>query len=85
MWALKVRLAETAGFCFGVERAVGMALRIAAEPGRGAVYTLGSIIHNEEVVADLERQGVLAVSLKELKNLKEGTVILCSHGVSLRD
>lgn len=59
-----------------------MALRIAAEPGRGAVYTLGSIIHNEEVVADLERQGVLAVSLKELKNLKEGTVILCSHGVS---
>ena len=82
MWALKVRLAETAGFCFGVERAVGMALRIAAEPGRGAVYTLGSIIHNEEVVADLERQGVLAVSLKELKNLKEGTVILCSHGVS---
>ncbi len=82
MWALKVRLAEKAGFCFGVERAVGMALRIAAEPGRGAVYTLGSIIHNEEVVADLERQGVLAVSLKELKNLKEGTVILCSHGVS---
>jgi 4-hydroxy-3-methylbut-2-enyl diphosphate reductase len=82
VWALKVRLAETAGFCFGVERAVGMALRIAAEPGRGAVYTLGSIIHNEEVVADLERQGVLAVSLKELKNLKEGTVILCSHGVS---
>ena len=79
---MKVRLAETAGFCFGVERAVGMALRIAAEPGRGAVYTLGSIIHNEEVVADLERQGVLAVSLKELKNLKEGTVILCSHGVS---
>ena len=79
---MKVRLAETAGLCFGVERAVGMALRIAAEPGRGAVYTLGSIIHNEEVVADLERQGVLAVSLKELKNLKEGTVILCSHGVS---
>ncbi len=79
---MKVRLAETAGFCFGVERAVGMALSIAAEPGRGAVYTLGSIIHNEEVVADLERQGVLAVSLKELKNLKEGTVILCSHGVS---
>ncbi len=79
---MKVRLAEKAGFCFGVERAVGMALRIAAEPGRGAVYTLGSIIHNEEVVADLERQGVLAVSLKELKNLKEGTVILCSHGVS---
>ena len=79
---MKVRLAEKAGFCFGVERAVGMALRIAAEPGRGAVYTLGSIIHNEEVVADLERQGVLAVSLRELKNLKEGTVILCSHGVS---
>lgn len=37
---MKVRLAEKAGFCFGVERAVEMALRIAAEPGRGAVYTL---------------------------------------------
>ncbi|MDE7327545.1 MAG: bifunctional 4-hydroxy-3-methylbut-2-enyl diphosphate reductase/30S ribosomal protein S1, partial [Lachnospiraceae bacterium] len=80
---MKVRVAKTAGFCFGVKRAVEMSCQVASERGNSAVYTLGSIIHNEEVVADFARKGVAVVSSPgELKDLPAGTVILCSHGVA---
>jgi len=47
------------------------------------VYTYGPIIHNEEVVADLEKKGVVAIqTLEELKKLTKGTIIIRSHGVS---
>jgi len=59
-----------------------MACSIAGEGKRGAVYTLGPIIHNEEVVADLARRDVVSVSLPELKDLPPGTIIIRSHGVS---
>ena len=50
-----VILAKTAGFCFGVRRAVDMAYGLA---GKHKVYTYGPIIHNETVVDDLESKGV---------------------------
>ncbi len=51
---MKVTLAKTAGFCFGVKRAVEM---VYTEVQKGKqVYTLGPIIHNEEVVSDLEKR-----------------------------
>ncbi len=78
---MKITVAKTAGFCFGVKRAVDMACRIAGEGKSGAVYTLGPIIHNEEVVADLARRGVVSVSLQELSALPPGTIIIRSHGV----
>lgn len=53
-----VILAKTAGFCFGVRRAVDMAYGIA---GRDKVYTYGPIIHNETVVEDLEAKGIKVV------------------------
>ena len=56
---MNVSLAKTAGFCFGVKRAVDMAYTEAAK-GK-PVYTLGPIIHNEEVVADLKQKGVLSL------------------------
>ena len=61
---MNVSLAKTAGFCFGVKRAVDMAYTEAAK-GK-PVYTLGPIIHNEEVVADLKQKGVLSLSEDEL-------------------
>ncbi len=78
---MKVELAKTAGFCFGVKRAVEMVYQQAenALP----VYTYGPIIHNEEVVADLENKGVKVINnKKELEELKEGTIVIRSHGVS---
>ncbi|MGX8728988.1 MAG: 4-hydroxy-3-methylbut-2-enyl diphosphate reductase, partial [Lachnospiraceae bacterium] len=54
---MKVRVAKSAGFCFGVKRAVQMVYD-EAEKNPGKVYTMGPIIHNEQVVEDLARRGV---------------------------
>ena len=78
---MKVVLAKTAGFCFGVKRAVDV---VYEEIKKGAkVYTYGPIIHNDEVVADLTSKGVgLINTIEELKSITEGTIIIRSHGVS---
>lgn len=54
---MKVKVARTAGFCFGVKRAVDKVYQL-IEEGVSPIYTLGPIIHNEEVVSDLESRGV---------------------------
>ena len=79
---MEVRLAKTAGFCFGVKRAVDTVYK-EAEKNHETIYTFGPIIHNEQVVADLEKNGVHVVNtIEELKGLKAGTtVIVRSHGV----
>ena len=77
---MDVKVAKTAGFCFGVKRAVEEVYKV-AETTKGTVYTYGPIIH-EEVVSDLEKKGVKVLETEEdLKNLTEGTVIIRSHGV----
>ena len=77
---MKVLLAKNSGFCFGVRRAVEMAEALANE--RGTVYTYGHIIHNEDVVAELEQKGVRSVS--DLSSLKAGdTLIIRAHGAPL--
>lgn len=78
---MEVILAKTAGFCFGVKRAVDL---VYEQLGKGEpIYTYGSIIHNESVVEDLGKRGVRVVeSVEELAGLKKGTVIIRSHGVS---
>ncbi len=78
---MEVKLAKTAGFCFGVKRAVDKVYE--GINGNGRIYTFGPIIHNEEVVRDLEEKGVTVVNdTEELKNLPKGTVIIRSHGIS---
>ena len=78
---MEVIVAKTAGFCFGVERAVNQVYD-QIKHGSGPIYTLGPIIHNEEVVRDLEEKGVKVLnSENEISALTEGTVIIRSHGV----
>ena len=77
---MKVKVAETAGFCFGVKRAVDKVYQL-IEEGTHPIYTLGPIIHNEEVVTDLAAKGVQVIEEKDLASLKEGTVVIRSHGV----
>ena len=78
---MKVTTAKTAGFCFGVKRAVEKVYE-QAESCREPVYTYGPIIHNETVVEDLERRGVRVIDTpEELEQLTRGTVIIRSHGV----
>ena len=81
---MKVIKAKTAGFCFGVRRAVDTVYEQVSE-GSGPIYTYGPIIHNEEVVRDLERRGVSVLRTEEdLDHIDEGTVIIRSHGVEKR-
>ena len=80
---MKVELAKTAGFCFGVKRAVDTVYRqIEAHPD-SPIYTYGPIIHNEEVIKDMKKHGVKVIgSAEELENLDSGIVIIRSHGVA---
>ena len=78
---MQVTVAKSAGFCFGVQRAVDTVYE-QVEKGIRPIYTYGPIIHNEVVVQDLEEKGVRVLEGKEdLEQLTEGTVIIRSHGV----
>lgn len=78
---MKVVVAKSAGFCFGVRRAVDMVYAEAQKEKK--VYTLGPIIHNEQVVEDLEKKGVQVLhSVDDLKEGEDATVIIRSHGIT---
>ena len=77
---MNVILAKSAGFCFGVKRAVDT-VYAEIESGK-AIYTFGPIIHNEEVVSDLEEKGVIVINdVEELRDKPKGTVVIRAHGV----
>ena len=77
---MEIRLAKTAGFCFGVKRAVEQVYE-QIEKGK-KIYTFGPIIHNESVVADLERRRVTVIEdVEALKEIRDGSVVIRSHGV----
>ena len=88
----EIILAKTAGFCFGVKRAVDTVYeQVNSSNENVRVFTFGPIIHNEEVVADLEEKGVQIISDEnDLKNLYEQQknepdkiykIVIRSHGV----
>ena len=81
---MKVKVAETAGFCFGVKRAVDKVYEL-IDTAQKPIFTLGPIIHNEGVVADLEARGVHVITEADLDSpddiLQSGTVVIRSHGV----
>ena len=78
---MEVKTAKTAGFCFGVKRAVDKVYEL-LDQGMENIYTLGPIIHNENVVQELNARGVRVLdSLEEIENLEAGTVVIRSHGV----
>jgi 4-hydroxy-3-methylbut-2-enyl diphosphate reductase len=75
---MKINLAKSAGFCFGVKRALKIALKT-AETG-SAVEMLGDIVHNEEVVLGIQESGI-----KKIKKLRDGAgkiLLIRAHGAS---
>ena len=75
---MKVEVASTAGFCFGVDRAVNTVYKLLEEGKQAA--TLGPIIHNPQVIQDLKSRGVQIVNVPE--ETPEGyTLVIRSHGV----
>ncbi len=78
MATVKIEVAKTAGFCYGVERAVNMAYGAVGKYKR--IFTYGPLIHNRSVVSDLESKGICVV--EDLEDILPGdAVIIRSHGV----
>ncbi len=73
---MEITVAKSAGFCFGVNRAIQSCYN---QIGNGKIYTYGSLIHNKEVTKDLESKGVKVI--ESLDGIDEGTVVIRSHGV----
>ncbi len=81
---MNVILAETAGFCFGVERAINLVHeQIEKSDGKRKIYTYGPIIHNAEVVRELEEDGVFSIEgPDDFERIKGSVLIIRSHGVA---
>ena len=79
--AVRVIHADKTGFCFGVKRAVTMAEAVLKD-APGPIYSLGSIIHNEQVVKRLSEKGLRVIS--SIDQIKGGVIIISSHGISPR-
>ncbi|MBD9227444.1 MAG: 4-hydroxy-3-methylbut-2-enyl diphosphate reductase [Clostridiales bacterium] len=78
---MEVTVAKTAGFCFGVKRAVEKVYEQIGKTEK-PIYTYGPIIHNEQVVGDLQEKGVEVIdTLEELKMIRDAVVVIRSHGV----
>lgn len=79
---MEIIIAKTAGFCFGVKRAVDIAFRLASEKRKG-VYTLGPIIHNPQVVEKLKKKGI--IPLEDYKTKTDvKALIIRTHGIPLQ-
>ena len=77
---MEIKIAENAGFCFGVKQAVDSVYRLTEENKGRPIYTLGPIIHNERVIEELRERGVLIAD--EIDGLpKDAIVVIRSHGV----
>jgi len=76
---MRINIAKSAGFCFGVKRALDIAIKTAQESKN--VVMLGDIVHNEQVVSKISGYGIRKI--KSLKRLKGKTLIIRAHGEPL--
>lgn len=76
----KIIVANNAGFCFGVKRAIKMAFETCHENTSSSIYTLGQIIHNPQVAEQLQERGVTLV--ESVNDITCGTLIVRSHGLT---
>lgn len=75
---MSVKLAKKTGFCFGVKRAVRMAEEALSR--KKPIYSLGSIIHNKQVVRTLSKKGLKVI--ENINDIKKGVLVISSHGLS---
>lgn len=75
---IEIVKAKNAGYCYGVERALRL-VEESLESSKKPIFSLGPLIHNPQVVKELEEKGIKAVD--SLDNVSSGTVIIRSHGV----
>jgi (E)-4-hydroxy-3-methyl-but-2-enyl pyrophosphate reductase len=80
MSEVKIVLAEKAGFCFGVRRAINTATNAVRQGRTGSVCSLGPLIHNPQVIQRLEAEGLTTIS--SLDEIDKGALLIPSHGVA---
>lgn len=78
---MKIIVAKTAGFCFGVKRAVDIAFEMAKKKQKG-IYTLGPIIHNPQVIEKLREEGIAPIDDINKPGIK--AIIIRTHGIPLQ-
>ncbi|MGE5509510.1 MAG: bifunctional 4-hydroxy-3-methylbut-2-enyl diphosphate reductase/30S ribosomal protein S1 [Chitinophagales bacterium] len=80
---MRIEVARRAGFCFGVKRAIELAVRTLAQAAPGSVYSVGDIIHNPQTVAQLAGMGLRVVD--SIDQIPAGaTLLVRSHGLDRR-
>ncbi|MDR3124151.1 MAG: 4-hydroxy-3-methylbut-2-enyl diphosphate reductase [Treponema sp.] len=81
---MRVRRAETLGFCMGVRRAMEMAeAALSQTPQTGTVYAMGNLIHNPQAMAPLLKQGLVVLDEEKIpEDLRRAPVVIRAHGVS---
>ena len=86
---MNITVARSAGFCFGVKRAVDTVYQLLAKQKQGRICILGHLIHNPHILKDIERKGAVTVSENEIETLaKEAcenrpvTVVIRAHGIT---
>jgi len=79
-----IKLANTAGFCMGVKRAVDMVLDMARHKGQETIYTYGPLIHNPQTIELLRKRGIVPIrDLDGIASAPPGaTMIIRAHGIS---
>ena len=75
-----IKLAKYAGFCYGVKRAVETVKKLKAENPDKNVFVLGELIHNTQVIHELEKLGIK--TLTEIPEQGDGICVIRSHGES---
>ena len=80
---MKVIVAKTAGFCYGVRRAMDAVLEASARGGSGPVQTLGPLIHNPQALDLIGRRGVQVA--ENPAAVQSGTVVIRAHGIPIQD
>ena len=76
---MKIYIADNAGFCFGVRRAIKLAKKTLDDDKNKNIYSYGELIHNPQVVKKFEQRGLKVID--DFKNKEKGTIILRSHGI----
>jgi len=76
---MKINLAKSAGFCFGVKRALDIAFKTISS--RSDVYMMGDIVHNEDVIKEIEKAGIKKII--KLKPVKNKRLLIRAHGVGM--
>ena len=86
---MKITVAESAGFCFGVSRAVEKVYELTEDEANGKIYTVGALIHNKHIVSELEARGVTVIEEEDFGRIFDDTtendpctVVIRTHGAT---